>query len=308
MNEPAQLPAETNRPGPLGAAARRVAGLGLNLVGNLVKWCSVLARPPRERTPAVPESAIVAVLLALAVCVASMFFVDRAATDWALHLPQDFKDTFDQISNAGESGWFLIPFGCIVLILAALTAPELPRLTQGVLGALAARFGFLFLAIGVPSLFDTIVKRLIGRARPYVDIDGSPFTYMPFAWRSEYASLPSGHATTAGAAAFAIGAIWPRSRPVVWLYALIVVFSRVVVMAHHPSDVIAGLVVGAVGAAWLRRLFAARRLVFSPRDLAVYPGPSLRRTGTALRDALCRQGDRPQTLAGGPIEPGRDAL
>ncbi len=117
---------------------------------------------------------------------------------------------------------------------------------------------------------------------------------MPFAWRSEYASLPSGHATTAGAAAFAIGAIWPRTRPVMWLYGLVVVFSRVVVMAHHPSDVIAGVVVGAVGAAWIRRLFAARRLVFSPHDLGAYPGPSVRRIAGALRNALrARTGRKP---------------
>ena len=296
-------PPAAKRAGVLVPVMRCAAALGLNLVGNLARWCDLLAHPPRARTPAIPKSAIIVVCLALAVTIASMFFVDRAATAWAHHLSQDFRDVFDQISNAGESGWFLIPFACLVLFLAALTVPGLPRLTQGVLGALAARFGFLFLAIGAPSLFDTVIKRLIGRARPYVDLHGSPFTYMPFSWRSEYASLPSGHATTAGAAAFAIGAIWPRSRPVMWLYALIIMFSRVVVMAHHPSDVMAGLVLGVVGAAWIRRLFAARCLVFSPRDFAAYPGPSLRRIGRALRDAVWHLG-----APAGPIEPGPDAL
>lgn len=293
MNRLSQSPAETKRAGVRTASRRYISALGLNLVGNLAQWFGALARPPRAHTPPVPERAVITVFLALAISVACMFLLDRAASAWAQHLPQDFKDVFDQISNAGESGWFLIPFGCVVLVLAALTAPELPRLTQGVLGALAARFGYLFLAIGATGLFATIIKRLIGRARPYVDLHGSPFTYMPFAWRSEYASLPSGHATTAGAAAFAIGVVWPRSRPVMWLYALVVVFSRVVVMAHHPSDVIAGVVVGAAGAAWIRRLFAARRLAFSPRDLTVYPGPSLRRIASALRDAL-RGGTGPQ--------------
>ena len=285
MNRLSQSPSSAKRAGVLATAAQRATALGLNLVGNLAQWCSVLARPPRAPTPSVSERAIIAVFLAFAISVACMFFIDRPAADWARHLPRGF---------------------CVVLVLAALTAPELPRLTQGVLGALAARFGFLFLAIGAPSLFDTIIKRVIGRARPYVDLDGSPFTYMPFAWRSEYASLPSGHATTAGAAAFAIGAIWPRSRPVMWLYALAVVFSRVVVMAHHPSDVIVGVLVGAVGAAWMRRLFAARRLVFSPHDLAVYPGPSLRRTAGALREAL--RGGTGRKPRQGPIEPGRNAL
>lgn len=308
MTRLSQSPSGAKRAGSLASASRYAAALGLNLVGNLAQWCSVLARPPRARTPAVPESAIIAVFLALAVTIASMFFIDRAATAWAQHLPQDFRYVFDQISNAGELGWFLVPFGCVVLLLAALTGPDLPRLAQGVLGALAARFGFLFLAIGAPSLFDTIIKRLIGRARPYVDLDGSPFTYMPFSWRSEYASLPSGHATTAGAAAFAIGAIWPRTRPVMWLYALLIMFSRVVDMAHHPSDVMAGILLGAVGAAWMRRQFAARRLVFSPRDLAAYPGPSRSRIGRALRNAFLASASRPRALTGRPIEPGRDAL
>lgn len=290
----------------LAAGSRYAAALGLNLVGNLAQWFAALARAPRARVPSVSERAIVAVFLAFAVSIAMMFFVDRAAVDWARHLPRGFEGAFEQITNAGQSGWFLIPFGSIVLGLAALTAPELSRMTQGALGALAARFGFLFLAIGAPGLFTAIVKRLIGRARPYVDLDGSPFTYVPFAWRSEYASLPSGHAATAGAVAFAIGAVWPRSRPVMWLYALGIAFSRVVVMAHHPSDVIAGVVVGAVGAAWLRRLFAARRLVFSPHDLAVYPGPSLRRIAGALRDAMRGgEGHKPRS---GRIEPRRDAL
>ncbi len=286
MNRDSESPSAVTRAGMFANAARWATALGLNLVGNLAQWFGALARVPRAQTPPVSERATITVFVVFAAGAASMVLLDRAATDWARHLPRGFEAAFEQITNAGESGWLLIPFGIVVLCLAAIASSDLMRLTQGVLAALAARFGFLFLAIGAPGLFTTIIKRLIGRARPYVDLEGSPFTYMPFAWRSEYASLPSGHATTAGAAAFAIGAIWPRSRPVMWLYALIIMFSRVVVMAHHPSDVIAGAAVGAVGAAWVRRLFAARRLAFSPHDLAVYPGPSLRRIADAVRNAL----------------------
>ena len=71
---------------------------------------------------------------------------------------------------------------------------------------------------------------------------------MPFSWKVEYASLPSGHATTAFAAAVAVGALWPRTRPVMWAYALVIAVSRVVLTAHHPSDVLAGALVGALGA------------------------------------------------------------
>jgi membrane-associated phospholipid phosphatase len=61
-------------------------------------------------------------------------------------------------------------------------------------------------------------------------------------------------------------------------------FSRVVVLAHHPSDVIAGALVGALGALLVRRAFAARGLLFSATDLNAFPGPSLPRVKAALRE------------------------
>jgi len=263
-----------------------VLTLPQNLLRNLGQWCCVLVRAPRAKTRRVPAGAIAAILLTLAAIVASMFFLDTAASAWARGLPQWFRDIFEQITNFGLAGWFLIPFGFIVVVLAAVTSPALPPAAEGVLAGLAARFGFLFLAIGAPGLFTTIVKRMIGRARPFVGGHDDPFAYMPFIWRPEYASMPSGHSTNAAAAAIAIGALWPRARGVMWLYALLIMFSRVVVLAHHPSDVLGGALVGASGAFLVRRYFAARRLGFSARDFAAYPGPSIRRIRAALRRVI----------------------
>jgi membrane-associated phospholipid phosphatase len=263
-------------------------GLWRNALKNLERWSLAVAPPPPAKMlrPALP--AVAAATATLYVVVGSMFVLDATASDWARHEPGWFRGAFESITNFGLSGWFLIPFAAIVLALAAVVSPALSRMSQGVLTALAARFGFLFLAIGVPGLFVTIVKRLIGRARPFV-VGGShddPFAYMPFAWRPEYASMPSGHATTAVSAAIAIGAIWPRSRVVMWLYAVVIMFSRVAVLAHHPSDVLAGALTGAAGAYLLRRWFAARRLVFCARDLRPFPGPSWRRVGRALAEVF----------------------
>ena len=247
-----------------------------------------------------PLPAVAAALAALIAVVVAMFVLDAAASDWAAHrLPQWFRDIFEEITDFGLSGWFLVPSGLAVLGLAAAISPALSRASRGVLTVLAVRCGFLFLAIGVPGLFVTIVKRLIGRARPFVGGHDDPFAYMPFAWRPEWASMPSGHATTAVSAAIAIGAIWPRTRAVMWLYALLIMSSRVVVLAHHPSDVIAGALTGAVGAYLVRRWFAARRLGFSARDLRSFPGPSWRRIKAALGEVAAKFGR---------IEPERDAL
>ena len=158
-----------------------------------------------------------------------------------------------------------------------------------VLTAVAVRIGFVFLAIGVPGLLVAIVKRLIGRARPLVGADADPFLYLPFGWNVEYASLPSGHATTAFAAAVAIGALWPRLRPLMWTYAVMIAVSRVVLTAHHPSDVLAGAVFGVVGALVVRDWFAARRLGFVlsvDGDIRALPGPSFARIKRVARQLV----------------------
>jgi membrane-associated phospholipid phosphatase len=253
-----------------------------NAPENLGRWIGVVLRPPRRRLPPPSRAAITLGIVAFAATIDCMIVLDTAASGWARGLPRWLESVFEVITDFGLSGWFLIPSAAIVFVLAAAMSPKLTRITQSALAALAVRFGFLFFAVGVPGLFVAIAKRLIGRARPYVDQPDDPFTYMPFVWRPEFASMPSGHATTAAAAAIAIGAMWPQSRAVMWLYALLIMVSRVVVLAHHPSDVVAGALVGTVGAWWVRRHFAARGLLFGPSDLQAFPGPSWRRVKAAL--------------------------
>jgi membrane-associated phospholipid phosphatase len=241
---------------------------------NLGRWIAVMLRSPRAPLPPVPPRAYAVFGIAVVVIIASMFVFDTKAIELARRGPLWLHDFADVITNYGRSSTFLYPFGIVLLLLAAALSPALTRMSQGVLAALAVRFGFLFVAIGLPSLFATVIKRLIGRARPYVGSHDDPFAYMPFIWKPEYASMPSGHATTALAAAIAIGAVWPRLRVVAWIYALVIMASRILIFVHHPSDVLGGAVVGVVGALMVRRWFAARRLGFSPDDLQPYAWPS----------------------------------
>ena len=257
-----------------------------NLRTNTLIALRALLRP--ARFAGLPHSfgTAVIVLALMAAAVISMLVLDAKAVDWARAEPHWVRAAFEEITQFGLSGWFLFPCGFILLVLAALTSPRLPIATQAVLAALGERVGFVFLTIALPGLFVSIVKRLIGRARPFVGGHEDPFAYVPFAWNPAYASMPSGHSTTAVAAALAIGAIWPRTRAVMWLYAAAIMVSRVAVVAHHPSDVIGGAVVALIGTRLLQRAFAARGLVFRADDLSAKPAPSPGRIATALRQAL----------------------
>jgi membrane-associated phospholipid phosphatase len=257
-----------------------------NISENVALCSRALIRPVRS-TKLPQSSGIIVIALALVAAAAiSMPLFDASAVERASGEPHWFRAAFEEITGFGLSGWFLFPCGFVLVFLAAVTSAQLTSSARAVFAALGARFGYVFLAIGLPGLFVSIVKRLIGRARPFVGGHEDPFYYAPFSWHPAFASMPSGHATTAVAAAIAIGAIWPRTRIVMWLYAAAIMVSRVAVLAHHPSDVIGGALVALVGTYLLRRWFAARGLVFRASDLRAKPAPSLARVTAALRQAM----------------------
>src|SRR5206468_8832135 len=98
------------------------------------------------------------------------------------------------------------------------------------------------------------------------------FNFSHFAGTEAYASFPSGHATAAFALAFAVSAVWPHLRGVMLVYAVMIGATRLVLLAHHPSDVVAGALVGVIGAMSVRYWFATRRLGFTIRpDGAIVP-------------------------------------
>ena len=260
-------------------------------VGNAGARLAALARPVRTHTenpwPMTLQQIASVGGVALLVFLLTMFLIDAAAIRGVGHLPRFIVWFFDRITDFGKSGWFLWPLGVLFLVLAAL--PSLPRMPQLVLTAVTVRVGFLFAAIAVPGIVLNLIKHIFGRARPGVGGSLDPYLFHPFSWPAAYASLPSGHAATAFSVLVAFGTLWPRARTVLWVYALLIAVSRIVVTAHFPSDVLAGAAVGVVGALLVRRWFALRSLGFSVGADGVLhqkPGPSLRRIKAVARALL----------------------
>jgi membrane-associated phospholipid phosphatase len=262
-------------------------------LANVREGLALLQRPPRAPfvCPAwrAPARLALGALLWLAITAGTMVLIDAPIITAVASLPDWVGRLFNVLTDFGTSDWFLVPIGLALMAIAALASPALVPMSRLVVAALTLRLGFLFAAIALPGLFVTIVKRLIGRARPFIGGHADPFLYVPFGWQPEYASLPSGHATNVFAALLAVGLLWPRLRPVMLVYALIIAASRVIVLAHHPSDVIAGAVVGTVGALLVRDWFASRRLAFAidaGGGVRTLPGPSLRRLARVARQIV----------------------
>lgn len=95
------------------------------------------------------------------------------------------------------------------------------------------------------------VKRLFARERPSDDGDHPHRLRRPLT-----SSFPSGHATAAFTAASVL-AEGSRCGPAYFALAGLVASSRVYVRSHHPSDVVAGALIGVGLGAMARRVWPA---------------------------------------------------
>jgi undecaprenyl-diphosphatase len=193
------------------------------------------------------------------------------ASLWPFRILTDFgKDTYVLLLLA------------ILLIGVTLAAPAMSASGRQRLLAIGLRLQFMFLALSVPLVAGELLKWTAGRGRPFVGGQANAFNFVPFAGTEAHASFPSAHSITAFALAFAVAAVWPRLRGLMIAYALLIALTRLVLLAHHPSDVVAGAMVGLIGAMWVRYWFAARGLGFAIGDLgAIWPAANVPLKGVA---------------------------
>lgn len=237
----------------------------------------------------------IAMLAGIAAFVIGMIVVKLYLDEWSIsearHLPSWLVHFAGKVSWYGKSGWLLGSIVAILLLCLVLGARVSRTYDRLILAAVSLRLIFLLAAVALPGLLAALLKPLIGRVRPFALGQDDPFLYVPFAYFREllfgtmafpeyvYGSMPSGHTTNVFAAAIAFGALWPRLRPLLWTFALVIAATRIVIVVHHPTDVLVGAAIGAFGAIVIRNYFAARRWVFAvdaTGQVYAKPGPRWR--------------------------------
>jgi membrane-associated phospholipid phosphatase len=101
------------------------------------------------------------------------------------------------------------------------------------------------LLIGIISsgMVVQILKHLIGRVRPRLTEN---LVFVGPSFKNGYDSFPSGHTTVAFCMAYVLASHFPRYKAVFYCVAIMIGLERVEGIAHFPSDVLAGGLIGIV--------------------------------------------------------------
>ena len=103
--------------------------------------------------------------------------------------------------------------------------------------------GWTLLSFAVSGVSVNLLKLLFPRPRPWVT-DPLPSTWTAYLRDSDFQSFPSAETATTFAVAVSISSWYPGLRLPLLAVAALVGVARVLVGGHHPSDVIAGGIVG----------------------------------------------------------------
>jgi membrane-associated phospholipid phosphatase len=228
-----------------------------------------LVRPPSssrraEAASRLRRQAVSLLAIGAVVVVGLMVFVD--AREIGLLPPRGTASLWPAriLTDFGKDTYVMEALGLALVIVALIFPRSRQNLRTRLLG-FGTRIEYLFVAVLVPVLAGEVIKWIAGRGRPFVGGKADVFNFVPFNGTESHFSFPSAHSITAFALAFAVSALWPRARVAMFFYAVVIVFTRLVLLAHHPSDVVAGAVIGLVGAMAVRYWFAVRRLGFAIR-------------------------------------------
>ncbi|MGK6315122.1 lipid A 1-phosphatase LpxE [Neorhizobium sp. DT-125] len=195
----------------------------------------------------------------------AFLLLDAPVGSYVTRTPELLESVGETITDLGKSGWII--FATLLIFFEAIAAYRLSgRIKARCQALLVAHLAaYVFFSVALSGLLANLLKRMIGRARPILYDDWTSFGFHSFAG-SRFESFPSGHATTAGALMMAMALIAPPYRLLFLVMALWVGFSRVIVGAHYPSDVIAGLALGSGFSVATAIVFSRHGLLFRQRQ------------------------------------------
>ena len=187
--------------------------------------------------------------LGLLVCAATAITIDTPVAVFMSHLPYNiWLERLKAISVLGIGASYILVFLVGSFLFFLISLPKFLSQKRKIQLMGISHFFTYGLATFIASGFIlNILKFMIGRQRPYLSPDFNAFIISPFSFSHHFQSFPSGHTQVVFTFAFLVSERFPRSRYLVFFYAAVIAFTRVLRDSHFVSDVFGGIIVAWLG-------------------------------------------------------------
>ena len=206
-------------------------------------------------------------MAALTLCAFSLAAIaapyDAAASRWAVGSQIPAVRLLAAYTDVGKSAVYLLVSLAISLCVTFASWRGEPHSGKAKLALIYSQAFFAFWAIALSGILVNMLKLLFARARPkLMDTSGAYDFFSRWGAGYDFASFPSGHATTMGALAALLLLWFPKISILALPACLVLAASRVAAGANFPSDVIIVFSLGFLFSVYLARVLARRHSGF----------------------------------------------
>jgi len=233
-------------------------------LGNSRSTVALIRRRSTRRHSAFPAIAWqMPALIVVTLIVICFLILDEPAAAFRGQWPGSIGRLAAQMTDIGLGVWYVVPAILALIVVNQIDWNRFSGQRLLLLYNWTILSAYALISVGGALLLSNIAKNVIGRGRPMHYADHGVHAFNPLSGDASWASFPSGHSSTVGAVVGVLVLLVPWSRWVVIPFGMWLVATRIVVGAHHPSDVVAGFAFGFVVAALVAIGFARFGYLFA---------------------------------------------
>jgi membrane-associated phospholipid phosphatase len=128
---------------------------------------------------------------------------------------------------------------------------------------------FLWICVLSSSLVCTIIKITLARARPYQYFMHDTFGFQWFKLQGTFWSFPSGHTTAIMSVMFGLSILYPRHLFKFVFAGILISITRIILLKHFLSDVLAAYMLALIVVELVRRQFLATKRLNSKIKVSI---------------------------------------